>query len=202
MCRPHLPKHHEDAASSPHTNGVTSWLMAVNGCRRGSLRRFSAPPLSIELVQSLALPWYCLAPHLWLAAGVNSTLQHTRNGVHWNGLSLHYLEWRPLIGLHYQIVHSRCPKCSPVIGLHYQIYPYPKKLEGGGGSDLMGRGPPGVIKLFRAQREKNTKRRRPKATPSCASGEHDFLALLLFEIVLDFKTDFCIARPSTSEVVI
>ena len=54
----------------------------------------------------------------------------------------------------------------------------------------MGRGPPGVIKLFRAQREKNTKRRRPKATPSCASGEHDFLALLLFEIVLDLKTDW------------
>ena len=24
MCRPHLPKHHEDAASSPHTNGLTS----------------------------------------------------------------------------------------------------------------------------------------------------------------------------------
>ena len=88
MCRPHLPKHHEDAASSPHTNGLTSWLMAVNSCLRGSLHRFSAPSLSIELVQSLALPWYCLVTHLWLAAGANSTLQHTRNGVDWNGVSL------------------------------------------------------------------------------------------------------------------
>ena len=88
MCRPHLPKHHEDAASSPHTNGLTSWLMAVNSCLRGSLHRFSAPSLSIELVQSLALPRICLVTHLWLAAGANSTLQHTRNGVDWNGVSL------------------------------------------------------------------------------------------------------------------